>query len=74
MIYNIIAGFFCIVIPIFFAFEKENHYEGITKEWLRNNSFNIIVYLLLILGFGLRLINIQNFPNALNCDEASSRI
>ena len=42
------------------------------KQWIKNNKYKIALYLLLLLGILIRIANIQNFPNALNCDEASS--
>lgn len=42
------------------------------KDWLYKNRYEIIIYILLVIGFAVRLINIQNLPNGLNVDEASS--
>ena len=43
-------------------------------EKIKNNKeiiINIFIFLIILIGILVRLINIQDFPNALNCDEAS---
>ena len=40
-------------------------------KWLKANNFIILVCIILLLGFLVRLIGITDYPNGLNCDEAS---
>ena len=40
-------------------------------KWLKANKFIILVCIILLLGFLVRLIGITDYPNGLNCDEAS---
>ena len=42
------------------------------KEWIKQNQYKIVICILLVIGFAVRIINIQNVPNGLNVDEASS--
>ena len=48
--------------------EKKNN----IKEKLKENKRKIIVIAILILGCLIRILNIADIPNAINCDEASS--
>ena len=41
-------------------------------EWIKNNKKNIILCLVLILGFAVRLVAIDKYPQGLNVDEASA--
>lgn len=72
MIYNIISLILCIIIPLLFIRKNLNNTNEGFKQWITNNSCEIIIYFILVIGFGIRMINIQNLPNGLNCDEASS--
>ena len=62
MIYNII-----IIILIFIASALI-----VKKDKEEFKKYKIIVFCFFAIGFALRLVNIANFPNALNVDEASS--
>ena len=62
MIYNIII---IILILIASALIVKKDKEEFKK-------YKIIVFCFFVIGFSLRLVNIANFPNALNVDEASS--
>ena len=44
------------------------------KTYILKNKFNISVCIVLAIGIVIRIINIANIPNALSCDEVSSRI
>lgn len=39
---------------------------------IRKNKYKILVCLILIIGFAVRLVGIQNHPNGMNVDETSS--
>lgn len=41
-------------------------------KWIRQNKYKIAIVLILLIGCLVRLVNIENLPNGLNCDEASS--
>lgn len=40
-------------------------------KWLKVNTIRILICVILLIGFLLRLIGITDYPNGLNCDEAS---
>ncbi len=42
------------------------------KKFFIKNKYNIFLFIILIVGIAIRIINIKNFPNALNVDEASA--
>ena len=68
--YNIVAIFVSITIPIIMfwkEFEKKNNID----EFFKCNKRVIIIYFIFVVGFLVRTIGITNFPNGLNCDEAS---
>lgn len=46
--------------------------DKITEELNKKNVTKYIVYLILIVGILVRIVGITDFPNALNCDEASA--
>ncbi len=41
-------------------------------KWIIKNKYKLAVVLILLIGCLVRLVNIENLPNGLNCDEASS--
>lgn len=41
-------------------------------EWIKNNKKNIILCFIFILGFAVRLVAINQYPQGLNVDEASA--
>lgn len=41
-------------------------------DWLKSNKKYIILCLTIIVGFGIRLLLIENYPTGLNVDEASA--
>lgn len=41
-------------------------------EKIEQNKMKIIIVAIILFGFLIRLVNISNVPNALNCDEASA--
>lgn len=59
MIYNILVTAIILVVSALIAKKEDKKYKK-------------IVFVFFVLGFAVRLINIQNYPNALNVDEASS--
>lgn len=61
MTYNIIAIALSILIPLYIALNK--------KE---NKKERYVIYIILVIGCIIRLINIQEIPNGLNADEASA--
>lgn len=72
MIYNIIITLICIILPIIIFRNSCNIKEIGFKTWIKQNKYEIAIYIILVIGFMLRMVNIQNLPNALDCDEASS--
>ena len=42
------------------------------KNFIVKNKYTIILIIILLIGFGIRLIGIADYPNALNVDEASA--
>lgn len=72
MIYNVIIIIACIIFPLFVFRKTENIKKTGVKKWILDNKYEIIIYFILVMGFLVRTVNIQNLPNGLNCDEASS--
>ena len=74
MLYNIIMILLSILIPIIII--KEPLKEIINKEnikvVIKNNKYDIITYLLIVLGCLVRSVGINLYPIGLNVDEASS--
>lgn len=42
------------------------------KKFIFKNKYPIILSIILLIGFGIRIIGISDYPNALNVDEASA--
>ena len=42
------------------------------KNFIVKNKYIIILSIILLIGFGIRIIGITDYPNALNVDEASA--
>ena len=71
MLYNVIVIIFSLIISIIILRKEFNKkYEKII-EWLKVNKLVIITFVIFVVGFTVRLIGITNYPNGLNCDEAS---
>lgn len=71
MLYNVIAIVFSIIMPIVILKKEIHKKEESVIKWIKVNNFIILTYIIFIIGFLVRLIGITNYPNGLNCDEAS---
>jgi len=74
MIYNIVAIFSTIFIPMIIIKEpiKKLFKKEKIKIILKQYKYEFIFYLLLVIGCLARCIGINSHPNGLNVDEASS--
>ena len=72
MIYNIIAIIVCVILPFVLLKKELNIKDKNLKSIIKENKYIIIIYSILMVGMLVRLVDIQNQPNGLNCDEASS--
>ena len=72
MIYNIIVIMVCIILPFILLKKELKTKDKDLKSIIKENKYVIIIYIILMVGMLVRLVDIQNQPNGLNCDEASS--
>lgn len=70
MLYNIAATVFSLIIPLLVV-KKDIKKDKNLKTFIKSNRNLIIIYIVLIIGFMVRLIGIVDHPNGLNVDEAS---
>lgn len=42
------------------------------KEWIKKNKYELIAYFIILIGFLVRLLEIEYLPSGLNADEASA--
>lgn len=70
MLYNIFITVVSVIIPIF-VIKKDIKKEEKFENFIRYNKNSIIIYIILIIGFMTRLIDIVDYPNGFNVDEAS---
>ena len=74
MIENIIIIVFSIIMPVFILnntirdCKKKKKIKNILKE----NKYELITYFAMVVGFIIRLINLEKMPNGLIPDEASA--
>ncbi len=74
MLYNVLAILFCIIVPIIIIKEplrkiiKKENIKDIVKKY----KYEMIAYLLIVLGCIIRSVGINLYPIGLNVDEASS--
>ncbi len=75
MTQTVITLFICFVFPCLILI-KPIHRNIINKknikDFFKDNKYEIIAFFILILGNLVRMFGIDIFPNAFNCDEASS--
>ena len=69
MTYNIIAILASIILPVIIIFPKIKKEK---QEFFKKNKYNIILYIILVVGFITRSVGININPKGLNVDEASS--
>ena len=69
MTYNIIAILSSIILPVIIIFPKIKKEK---QEFFKKNKYNIILYIILVVGFITRSVGININPKGLNVDEASS--
>ncbi len=69
MTYNIIAILASIILPVIIIFPKIKKEK---QEFFLKNKYNIILYIILVVGFITRSVGININPKGLNVDEASS--
>lgn len=67
--------FVCLVLPSFIIWKPiylaiKN--KDSLKKFFYENKFNIIYFIIIVIGSCIRVIGIDKMPNALNIDEASS--
>src|SRR5574344_30371 len=71
MIYNIVITLICIIIPII-VFKKSTSIKDTgLKVWLKENKYEIAIYIILVIGILVRTVNIGNLPYGIGGDEAS---
>lgn len=71
--YNFIAIITALIIPIIILKKDLIKKENLTiKEYIIKNKYYIVVCFILILGFLVRLVDINKLPAGLNQDEASA--
>ena len=69
MTYNIIAILASIILPVIIIFPKIKKEK---QEFFKKNKYNIILYIILVVGFITRSVGININPKGLNVVEASS--
>lgn len=74
MIENAIAIIFSVIIPLFMLKNVKNNCKDRKqlKDILEENKYDIITYIAMVIGFVIRLINLEKMPNGLIPDEASA--
>lgn len=73
--YNVIVVIFSILLPLILMrksikqaiLEKQS-----IKQFIINNKYNLIVYIIFVVGFLVRLLSLNKYPAGLNQDEASA--
>lgn len=71
MIYNIVITIICIIIPMFIFRKSNNIKENGIKNWIKENKYEIAIYIILVIGMLVRTVNIESVPNGIGGDEAS---
>lgn len=74
MIENTIMIIFSIIVPLFMLKNVKNNCKDRKqlKDILEENKYDIITYIAMVIGFIIRLINLEKMPNGLIPDEASA--
>ena len=67
--YTILAIVFSVIMPIIIL--RKDFIIKEPKLFFKNNKKTLFIYIVLIIGFLVRLIAIDKIPNGLNTDEAS---
>lgn len=73
--YNIITTIISLIFPMFILRNsvKNAFKQKLTlKEFIKQNKYEIIAYILFVIGFLVRLILLVEYPAGLNQDEASA--
>lgn len=69
--YNAIAVILCFLLPLLIV-RKTIKKEKTLKEFFHTNKYEILIYLIFVVGFITRLVGIVEYPAGLNQDEASA--
>lgn len=74
MIENIILIAFSIIMPVFILNNviRDCRKKKKIKNILKENKYELITYFAMVVGFIIRLINLEKMPNGLIPDEASA--